>query len=57
LSDPHEWVKVMSRQDRALYEGREWEPGTWGAWIKDALLAEEQERSADNVVRLESRSD
>ena len=53
LVDPRAWLRVMPEADRASFKEGEWEEGSFGAWIKDAILVEEREREADNVVPLE----
>ena len=52
LNDPHTWARELQRTPEllALLDGQEFEDGTMGAFLKDALRAEEQERLADNVV-------
>ncbi len=54
LLDPRRWAREVRRHpDQVAYlNEHEFEDGTMGAWLKDALRAEEQERTADNVVPL-----
>jgi excisionase family DNA binding protein len=66
LLDPRTWARE-ARKDRAfmgMLNETEYAEGSFGAWIKDALRAEdeeraraEQEREAGNIVSLEARRD
>ena len=59
LSDPRMWVRELQRKPEliALLGEQEFEDGTMGAFLKDALRTEEQERSAGNVIPFQPKRD
>jgi excisionase family DNA binding protein len=58
-SDPRTWAEVFRDEPDllALIDGQEHEEGTMGAFVKEALLADEQLRTAENVVPFERKPD
>jgi hypothetical protein len=57
LKDPRTWARGLQHDPDlvALLGDHEFEEGTMGAFLKAALRAEEQERSADNILPFETR--
>lgn len=52
LTDPHTWARELARSPELadLVKGREFEDGTMGAFLKEALRTGEQEHAADNIL-------
>ncbi len=59
LNDPRTWARELQRTPElvALLGGQEFEDKTMGAFLNDALRAEEQERMADNVLPFKPKRD
>ena len=59
LNDPRTWARELQQTPElvSLLEGQEFEAGTMGAFLKEALRAQEQERISDNVLPFKSKRD
>jgi excisionase family DNA binding protein len=56
ITDPRTWARIldeMPADETARLRKDEFEEGTFGAWLQDAMKTEEAERSAENVVPLD----
>lgn len=55
ITDPRSWARAVQSDRRMLaqLEERDFEEGTFGAWLKAALRAEEAEAEAGNVVPID----
>jgi excisionase family DNA binding protein len=53
--DPRAWLRVIPEGDYAFFKEGEWPEGSFGAMIREAILTDERERDAGNVVPLDPR--
>lgn len=55
FTDPRTWAQEIRRMpdNAAQLREQEFEEGTFGAWLQDALRAEDAEREAGNVVPID----